>query len=161
MALRPKRSRRVHATRAVPVALAALLLLACGGKADDKAPGADPAAALPALAAPKPPPPKAPETEEELVRAFTTALQARDLPAVKALVTPELGADLERMHESDADAFWGRGQTWIDNVTSGFDLAAKQEGRGERWRGLLHFGNGKEETVIFARHDGKLLFAEL
>lgn len=161
MAPRPNRSCRAYAAHAVPVALAALLLLACGGKPDDAPAGADPAFALPALTAPKPPPPKAPETEEELVRAFTAALEARDLPALKALVMPELGADLERMHQSDADAFWGRGQTWIDNVASGFDLAAKQEGREERWRGLLHFGNGKEETVIFARQDGKLLFAEL
>ncbi|MCA9516162.1 MAG: hypothetical protein KC635_14555 [Myxococcales bacterium] len=147
---------------AVLVALATLLVLACGSKSDEAAPEGAGALAPPSLTAPEPPPPpRAPETEEELVRAFTTALQARDLPALKKLVVPELGADLERMHTTDADAFWGRGQQWIDNVASGFTIAAKQEGREERWRGLLRFENGNEETVVFARLDDKLLFAEL
>lgn len=130
---------------------------ACGGK--DEAP-ADPAPlvvdAAPVVAAPA-----HPETEEALVRAFTAALEARDLDAVSALAAPELAADLRRMHDQDAGAFWGRGQSWIDNVKSGFDVRARQEDKTDHWRALLRFENGNEETVQFSRVEGKLVFLEL
>jgi len=132
---------------------------ACGGKGEPAPAEAD-AAAL--VATPPPAPkPALPQTEEELVRAFTAALAARDLDALSALAAPELAADLRRMHGQDADAFWGRGQRWVDNVNSGFKVAAKQDGREDNWRALLQFDNGSEETVRFTRVDGKLLFLEL
>ncbi|PKN58158.1 MAG: hypothetical protein CVU56_07390 [Deltaproteobacteria bacterium HGW-Deltaproteobacteria-14] len=112
-------------------------------------------------AAPVAPAPAHPETEEALVRAFTAALEARDLDAVSALAAPELAADLRRMHGQDADAFWGRGQRWIDNVNSGFDVRARQEDKTDHWRALLRFENGNEETVQFSRVEGKLVFLEL
>jgi len=134
---------------------------ACGGKDEPGEPGVS--AGMPIVdAADRAPAPAAhPETEEALVRAFTKALESRDLEALGRLAAPELAADLRRMHGQDAGAFWSRGQRWIENVESGFEIRAKQEDKRDRWRALLRFDNGNEETVQFAEVEGKLVFLEL
>ncbi|TNF29782.1 MAG: hypothetical protein EP329_15035 [Deltaproteobacteria bacterium] len=134
---------------------------ACGGK-DEPEPvaPADPAVAV-APAEPARAPRPHPETEEALVGAFTDALEARDLDALSKLAAPELAADLRRMHGQDAGAFWSRGQQWIDNVRSGFEIRARQEDKTDHWRALLHFENGNEETVQFSKVEGKLVFLAL
>ena len=125
----------------------ATVLSACGGK--DEAPAALPdPSALAAVPAPEPAPPAHPETEEALVTAFTAAIEARDIAAVKRLVGPELGADLERMHGADEGAFWGRAGRWVEHAKHGFEVAYRQEpDTEERWRALVKFGDGAEERV--------------
>ncbi len=146
------------------VALTASAGPRCGG---DKEPevtvtgGVEDGSSAPAPASAAAPKPAHPETEEALVEAFVAALEARDLEALRALTAPELGADLHRMHGQDAAAFWGRGHKLVANVRSGVEVAAKQEGREDRWRALLRFDSGEEETVVFTRVDGKLVFHEL
>lgn len=152
----PSRRRRA-ARRAVAVALVGLLG-ACGGK--DDAPPAEPALPEPAVQV-SAEPEAHPETEAELVERFTAALERQDLDALGRFVAPELGADLRRMHGEDAGVFWGRGERWVTNVRAGFEIASKQEGRTDRWRALLRFENGEEETVSFGRVDGRLVFFEL
>lgn len=153
---------RLRATRrgVTVMAVGALLTLslACGGK--DEEAGGEPALPEPAVqvsAAPE----AHPETEAELVERFTAALERQDLDALGRFVAPELGADLRRMHSEDAGVFWGRGERWVTNVRTGFAIASRQEGRTDRWRALLRFESGEEETVVFGRVDGRLVFFEL
>ncbi len=151
------RGMRIAATLGA-LALAASAGPQCGGKDEPEAS----VTTVAADAAPtKPPAPVHPQDEEALVTALADALEGRDLEAIKRLTAPELGADLHRMHAQDAAAFWGRGQKWITNVRAGFSVAVKQEGREDRWRALLEFEGGEEETVIFTKVGGKLVFAEL
>lgn len=150
----------LRAALVLAVTLALATGAACGGK-DEAAEGTG--AGLPTVdaAARAEAPPARPETEEALVRAFSDALQARDLDALSRLAAPELAADLRRMHGQDAGAFWSHGQQWIDNVESGFDIRARQDDKTDHWRALLHFDNGNEETVQFTKFEGKLVFLEL
>jgi len=134
--------------------------LACGGK---EAPSDEATTPLEA-----PPPatataaaPGHPETEEALVRGFSAAIEARDLGALRALAAPELSADLRRLHDQDPDSFWAAGQEWVVRVASGFEITMSQQGVSDRWRALIRFGNEAEETVVFTRVDGRLLFLEL
>ncbi|MFT7581717.1 MAG: hypothetical protein ACI9MR_003395 [Myxococcota bacterium] len=102
-----------------------------------------------------------PETEDGLVDAFTQAIKRRDVVALKRLTSPELGADLHRMHAQDAESFWGRGTRWIQRIDSGVQVALVQANHSQRYRVLLKFGTGEEETVVMGQHNRKLVFMEL
>ena len=54
-----------------------------------------------------------------------------------------------------------RGQSWVANAASGVEVVQRQDPNNGRWRLLLRFGNGAEETVTVTRVEGRLLFEEL
>lgn len=89
------------------------------------------------------------------------AIAAQDLDALGDVVSPELVADLRRLRDPDPEQFWQRGRTWVDNVKSGFQITACEDDVLPRWRCLIRFGNGKEETVTFTRIHGKMRIDEL
>ena len=141
------------------VAVSGLAAPSCGGQeAPPAPPQADPVVVR---APPKPPEPARPKDEAALAQAFAAALEARDIDAAAALAAPELAADLRRMHGADAEAFWARGQVFVTNARSGLAVAAKDEAKDDRWRVLLRFGNGEEESVVVGRVEGRLVFAAL
>ncbi|MFO0749910.1 MAG: hypothetical protein U1F43_30210 [Myxococcota bacterium] len=131
---------------------------ACGAKEPEAAD------VVVSVAPPLPPPPAPhPTTEEGVLTAFTQALEQKDIAAVRRFVAPELGAELTRKAEQNADDFWGRGQEWVKNAKTGITVAARDENaqKGDRWNALVRFGNGQEERVTFARVDGKLVLSDL
>jgi hypothetical protein len=141
---------------------------ACGGSGD----GAPPVAPAPTVAAatsvfePEPEPEPAPVAVEDvelaLLEGFTKAVAARDIDQVASWLSPEFGAELRRMHMADPNEFWARGSIWVERAASGLVLAARGSSDGvERWRGLVRFGNGYEESVVFGRFDGRVLLADL
>lgn len=102
-----------------------------------------------------------PTTEEGLVEAVARAIAARDIDRLAGLSTPEQAADLRSLHERDPEGFWRRGQRWVTNVRSGLTIAQRSDPKAPRWRALVRFGNGAEETVVFTRVGGKLYFEQL
>ncbi len=106
--------------------------------------------------------PSHPSTEEGILQAFTQALELRDLEAMKRVLAPELGAELARMHDANPAEFWNRGGVWVANAKTGMTIATRAEdaGKAARWRALVRFGNGVEETVEFSQVDGVLYLAE-
>jgi hypothetical protein len=112
------------------------------------------------VAAPALPP--QPATEDGVLQAFTQSLELRDLAALRRVIVPELGAELTRMHDMNPQEFWNRGGVWVANAKTGMTIATRAEDAGKvaRWRALVRFGNGIEETVEFATVDGVLLLAE-
>ena len=139
--------------------LAVMVLAACGSKEPDAAPDV----VVIDVAPPTPTPAPHPTTEEGVLTAFTQALEQKDIAAVRRFVAPELGAELTRMAEQNADEFWARGQVWVGNAKSGLSLAARSDdtSKAERWNALVRFGNGQEERVTFTRSDGKLVLSDL
>ena len=139
----------------------------CSKPEQAQAPAVEPASAGVAADALSPPRRRpsaresAPVTEEALVNGVADAIEARDLARLRALASPELAADLERLHAEDAALFWQRGQAWVTNTRSGFRIEAEQDNRRDRWRALIRFGNGLEETVVFGRVDKRLCFEQL
>ncbi|MCB9786573.1 MAG: hypothetical protein H6744_07745 [Deltaproteobacteria bacterium] len=147
-----------------------LLMVALGGLAAGCGPEEEPAAERGAVAAtvepattPAAAPRSAPATEEALLRAAADAIVARDLEALRDTAAPELAADLARLHENDAPVFWRRGDELVANVRSGVRLGRADEGAEptSRWRVLVHFGNGVDETMVFTRLDGELRIDQL
>lgn len=132
---------------------------ACGGKSDENA-----APEVAVEAPPEPPPiPAHPTTEDGVLQAFTQATEQRDLVALKRMLAPELGAELSAIHDRNPEEFWARGAQWVDNAKTGMSIATRADdaGKATRWRALVRFGNGVEETIEFARSDGKLVLADL
>lgn len=103
-----------------------------------------------------------PTTEDGVLQAFTQALELQDLPALKRVIAPELAAELTRLHDLNSAEFWARGGVWVDNAKTGLSIATRADDafKSARWRALVRFGNGVEETVEFTQLDGKLLLAE-
>lgn len=130
-------------------------------KGEDAAPAA--AATVPRPAAPEPPPlPPHPTTEDGVLQAFTQALELQDLASLKRVIAPELAAELTRMHDTNPAEFWRRGGVWVENAKTGLTVATHADDafKVPRWRALVRFGNGLEETVEFTQVEGKLLLAE-
>lgn len=114
--------------------------------------------------APEPPPiPPHPTTEDGVLQAFTQATEQRDLAALKRVLAPELGAELALVHDRNPEEFWARGGEWVKNAQTGMSIAARADDAdtAKRWRALVRFGNGIEETVEFTRIDGLLVLADL
>lgn len=114
--------------------------------------------------APEPPPiPPHPTTEDGVLQAFTQATEQQDLEAVKRMLAPELGAELTVLHNQNPTEFWARGAEWVKNAKTGISIATRADdaATANRWRALVRFGNGIEETVEFTRSDGKLVLADL
>lgn len=114
--------------------------------------------------APAPPPiPPHPTTEDGVLQAFTQATEQKDIEAVKRMLAPELGAELTVLYQQNPDEFWARGEVWVTNAKSGMSIAARADDadKAVRWRALVRFGNGTEETIEFTRNDGKLVLADL
>lgn len=130
-------------------------------KGEDPAPAAAAAVAKPTAPTPPPPPPH-PTTEDGVLQAFTQALELQDLASLKRVIAPELAAELTRLHDTNAAEFWRRGGLWVDNAKTGLTIATHADDafKVPRWRALVRFGNGLEETVEFTQVDGKLLLAE-
>ncbi len=148
-----------HARWTSPLFGLLMVVAACGSKEPEA-----PADVVVLDAAPTPPvPPPHPTTEEGVLTAFTQALEQKDIAAVRRYLAPELGAELTRMVEVNAEEFWARGQQWVVNAASGLSLAARSDDatKAERWNALVRFGNGQEERVTFTRADGKLVLADL
>ncbi len=154
----------------VLVALASASMLACGGSASPPAPPVEARAAAVEPVAPAPPPePATPPAEDAvedielaLLEGFTKAVEARDIDQVAAWLAPELAAELRRLHAQDPTEFWARGSLWTSRAAAGLELVARQGSDGvERWRGLVRFGDGFEESVVFGRFDGRVLLADL
>jgi len=103
-----------------------------------------------------------PTTEDGVLQAFTQALELQDLPGLKRVIAPELAAELTRLHDLNAAEFWARGGIWVENAKTGLSIATHGDDafKSARWRALVRFGNGLEETVEFTQLDGKLLLAE-
>ena len=93
-----------------------------------------------------------------VVKAVARAIASQDIRRLRQLVSPELGADLARLHHNDPERFWNRGQRLVKNVESGFTICHRQEQTG---RVLLCFGNGKKERVKFTRVEGRWVLEEL
>ena len=93
-----------------------------------------------------------------MIEAMAKHIAARDLGGVTGLAAPELAADIRRLHDEDMGLFWQRGQEWVDNAGSGVSIRHRQDNTRERWRSLVDFGNGNQETVTFTRIEGMLLF---
>ncbi len=113
---------------------------------------------------PEPPPiPPHPTTEDGVLQAFTQATEQQDIEAVKRMLAPELGAELAAMHAQNTAKFWARGSDWVKNAKTGITIAARADdaATAKRWRALVRFGNGIEETVEFTRIEGKLVLADL
>ena len=143
------------------VAAALLLVPACGGKSDPAEPAEVSASAD---AAPIPPPlPPYPETDQGVLDGFTAALEARDIALVRRYLAPELGAELTREHDQQPEKFWAGGAAWLKNAKTGMTIATKADdaGKVDRWRALVRFGNGSEESIQFAKVEGKLVIADL
>jgi len=155
-------------------AAAALILFGtsvtgCGRGAPEAPPVVATQTALPATV---PEPPAEPElvtdaqavedVEKALLDGFTAAIASRDIDSVAAWLAPELSAELRRLHDHNPAGFWERGSLWVRRASTGIDLAARQSNDGvDRWRGLVRFGDGFEESVIFGRFDGRVLLADL
>jgi hypothetical protein len=103
-----------------------------------------------------------PTTEDGVLQAFTQALELQDLPGLKRVIAPELAAELTRLHDLNQAEFWARGGIWVENAKTGMSIATRGDDafKSARWRALVRFGNGLEETVEFTQLDGKLLLAE-
>lgn len=130
-------------------------------KGEEAAPAA--AATVPRPATPEPPPPPPhPTTEDGVLQAFTQALELQDLPSLRRVIAPELAAELSRMHDTNPAEFWRRGGVWVENAKTGLTIATHADDafKVPRWRALVRFGNGLEETVEFTLVEGKLLLAE-
>lgn len=110
---------------------------------------------------PAPAKPSHPESEEALVEAVARAIKARRIADLQTLAAPELAADLFQMFQKDAGSFWQRGQTWVDNVASGFVVQERVKNDETTWRALLVFENGARESVTFTKLKGKLVFQSL
>jgi len=113
---------------------------------------------------PEPPPiPPHPTTEDGVLQAFTQATERRDFAALKRVLAPELGAELGLLHDRNPEEFWARGGEWVKNAQTGLSIAARADDAdtARRWRALVRFGNGLEETVEFMRVDGLLVLADL
>jgi len=76
---------------------------------------------------------------------------------------PELGAELSALHAQNPEEFWARGGEWVKNAKTGISIATRADdaATANRWRALVRFGNGVEETVEFTKSDGKLVLADL
>lgn len=144
-----------------------LLANACGGSDDtvastEAATSAflEPEAAVQAdEAAPEP---TIEDLEVALLEGFTKAIATRDIDQVASWLSPELGGELRRFHMADPGEFLARAAIWSDRAASGLELVARGSSDGfERWRGLVRFGNGYEESVVFGRFDGRVLLADL
>jgi len=135
------------------------------GKSDDEAAQAEAAVQAQgggeASAAQAQAPQGHPTTEEGLVEAVARAISARDMDRLASLCTPEQAADLRSLQERDPEGFWRRGGRWVKNVESGLTIAQRSDTKAPRWRALVRFGNGAEETVVFTRTNGKLYFEQL
>lgn len=147
-------------SRAWLVGVLASTTLACS-KPEEPATPPVPAAPMPSVPVAPPPPPH-PTTEDGVLQAFTQALERQDLAALTQVVAPELGAELKRLHQTNPAEFWSRGGLWVDNAKTGLSIATHADDafKVPRWRALVRFGNGVEETVEFTQIDGKLLLAE-
>jgi hypothetical protein len=133
-----------------------------GGEGPGTAPddGAQPPGA--ATAAETPPPPRDDSAELRLLHGLTAALAARNLAGLQDILAPELLAELRQLHDLDPADFWARGALWSEGAASGLVLVARQSSDGfPRWRGLVRFGSGAEESVTFGRYDGRVLLAGL
>jgi len=114
--------------------------------------------------APEPPPiPPHPTTEDGVLQAFTQATEQKDLETVKRMLAPELAAELAALHSQNPEEFWARGAEWVKNAKTGISIATRADdaATANRWRALVRFGNGVEETVEFTKSDGKLVLADL
>jgi hypothetical protein len=154
--------RRAPIATALAAALVSLFAveLGCSAKAPEAV--ADVVSASDAPPEPPPPPPH-PTTEDGILQAFTQATERKDLEAMKRVLSPELGAELANLHKQSPEEFWARGSEWVKNAQSGLSIATRADdaATATRWRALVRFGNGVEETVEFTRVDGKLLLADL
>lgn len=140
------------------------LVAAIGALGACSKPEAPTAPDVAAEVAPEPPPiPPHPTTEDGVLQAFTQATEQRDIAALKRMLAPELGAELALMHDRNPEEFWARGGEWVKNAKTGMSLAARADDadKATRWRALVRFGNGVEETVEFTRIDGLLVLADL
>jgi hypothetical protein len=100
--------------------------------------------------------------ELALLNGLTATLTARDVEGLKQWLSPELAAELRRQHDADPAEFWTRGAVWTELAATGLSLAGRQRSDGfTRWRGLVRFGSGAEESVTFGRFDGRVLLADL
>jgi hypothetical protein len=100
--------------------------------------------------------------ELALLSGLTETLSARDVDGLKRWLSPELAAELRRQHDADPADFWARGAVWTELAATGLTLATRQSSDGfDRWRGLVRFGSGAEESVTFGRFDGRVLLADL
>lgn len=143
---------------------ALILLTALAAQACSSKPAEPPTPEVTVALAPEPPPiPPHPTTEDGVLQAFTQATEQRDLAALKRVLAPELGAELALVHDRNPDEFWARGGEWVKNAQTGMSIAARADDAdtAKRWRALVRFGNGVEETVEFTRVDGLLVLADL
>jgi hypothetical protein len=100
--------------------------------------------------------------ELALLNGLTAALEARKLDDLAACLAPEFLAELRQLHDRDPADFWARGAAWVEQAASGLTLVSRQSSDGfPRWRGLVRFGSGAEESVTFGRFDGRVLLADL
>ena len=143
------------------LALMGLVFMSACSKGEATAPAPVAPPSIPQTPEPPPPPPH-PTTEDGILQAFTQALELHDLPALRRVIAPELGAELSRLHDTNPAEFWRRGGLWVDNAKTGLSIATRADDafKSPRWRALVRFGNGVEETVEFTQIDGKLLLAE-
>lgn len=142
------------------LALSLLLTLSVGlgcekdgadGSANSGTPGG---AAKPAAEQP-------PQTEEGLVEWVSKSIENKDFERLSKAIGQEQRADFKRDMERDPVGFWDRGKAWVENVKSGFTVAHRSDGSVKRWKALIKFGNGKSETVVFARVGERLMFEKL
>ena len=147
------------AAKAVTALALLFALQACSSKPPDPV-----APDVSADVAPEPPPiPPHPTTEDGVLQAFTQATEQKDLEALKRMLAPELGAELSALHAQNPEEFWARGGEWVKNAKTGISIATRADdaATANRWRALVRFGNGVEETVEFTKSDGKLVLADL
>ncbi len=143
---------------------ALILLTALAAQACSSKPAEPPTPEVTVALAPEPPPiPPHPTTEDGVLQAFTQATEQRDLTALVRVLAPELSAELRRLHDQNPEEFWARGGVWVNNAKTGMSIATRADNADTavRWRALVRFGNGVEETIEFTRDDGKLVLADL
>jgi len=103
----------------------------------------------------------APATEEAVIDAVVVAFVEKNMASLKKVLSPELGADLERIHRSDPARFWKKSKRLVANVRSGMRITHRDDQTKGTWRVLVKFGNGQEERMIFTRVEGRLLIQEM
>ncbi|MGM0575717.1 MAG: hypothetical protein ACQEXJ_08325 [Myxococcota bacterium] len=153
-------------SRRLLLAAIALLALAACGREEEAAAEGEPTGAATSRGDRTPEPtspqqPRTPATEEGLVVAAARAIADRDLEALQATAAPELAADLRRLHDEDPGGFWERGRRLVSDVESGFEIVHRQDDSAPRWRVLVRFESGRDETMTFTRVDGELRIDQL
>lgn len=104
-----------------------------------------------------------PTSEEEVLAAFTDAVERRDFAEMRRVLSRELGQRLAGVYADDPEEFWLRGALWVEYAATGMHVAFREDDAEEkqRWRALVRFGNEMEETVEFAWEGERLVLSML